>query len=208
MKRPFMTLLISTIGALALIGGVSTSASASTLIPSATKAPATQACWDDAATGQSACADSQPALALKLLNDYNVVLEGEVPSALKAPAAALSARAAARTTALTSNYLMATWYDGDAYTGDSWAHTTSATSNPCPSPGSYTYGDIPNLVTFIPLSGGWSDRISSYQGYNHCSLRLWLDVNFSGSSYGPVKYAPNLGAFNNQASSLDVQYVK
>jgi hypothetical protein len=162
-------------------------------------------CWINTSTGESACADSDESLAVKMLSDFGVVIEGEAPSSLKVEeplVRSLVARGAQPRAA----YLMARWYDGANYSGASWAHTTDATSTPCATPGSYTYGKVSNLSN-LSFFDNWNDRISSYQGYNHCSLRLYVNAGFGGSTHGPVKNAPNLGAFDNLASSLDVRYV-
>ena len=57
----------------------------------------------------------------------------------------------------------------------------------------YSVGSMPS---------GWNDRVSSFQGYNGCQVKLWQNGGFGGASYGPVSYAYTVGPLDNQASSI------
>jgi hypothetical protein len=57
----------------------------------------------------------------------------------------------------------------------------------------YTLGSVPS---------GWNDRVSSFQGYNNCQVKIWKDGNATGASLGPLTYANYLGAMDNQTSSI------
>jgi hypothetical protein len=52
------------------------------------------------------------------------------------------------------------------------------------------------------VPSGWNDRVSSFQGYNNCQIKLWTNGNMSGTSWGPASYADTVGALNNQSSSM------
>jgi len=60
--------------------------------------------------------------------------------------------------------------------------------------------DIDFSVSTMP--SGWNDRVSSFQGYNSCQIKLWQNGAFSGSTFGPITYAYSVGALDNQASSI------
>jgi hypothetical protein len=61
-------------------------------------------------------------------------------------------------------------------------------------------GDIDWEVGVMPP--GWNDRISSFQGFSACDVRLWQNGGFAGGSYGPASAANALGAMDNQTSSM------
>jgi hypothetical protein len=63
-----------------------------------------------------------------------------------------------------------------------------------------TAPDVDWQVGVMPT--GWNDRISSFQGFSECDVRLWQNGGFSGASYGPATSANSLGAMDNQTSSL------
>lgn len=145
---------------------------------------------------------------MSIFEQFGVVIEGDAPAALKLTTSqrtALENKAAAPAAAQAAT-LLGQWYDGQNYTGSAWVHTTTATTNPCPSPQDYLYGDVTNLE-INSVFDGWGNRIRSFQGYNHCGFQLFTGVNFGGSSYGPALNAPTLGAFDQVANSLRMRYV-
>ena len=53
------------------------------------------------------------------------------------------------------------------------------------------------------VPSGWNDRVSSFQGYNNCSVRLWRNGGAEGQRpWGPPSSADTLGTMDNQASSM------
>jgi hypothetical protein len=142
-------------------------------------------------------------LAVKILDEFNTVIEGHAPASLKLSE---SERASISTAAPLASYLLGKWFSEPNYTGASWAHTTTATSSPCAIPQDYLYGQVDNLG-LISLIDHWDNRLSSFRGYNHCGFQLFSGNNLTGSSYGPPLNAPDLGAFDNLANSLRMRYV-
>lgn len=63
-----------------------------------------------------------------------------------------------------------------------------------------TSPDLDFTLGTVPF--GWNDRVSSFQGYNNCSVKVWQNGHASGASYGPATYANSLGSMDNQTSSL------
>lgn len=198
-----------------LSGGVAVVATTLLLLTGAASASAdesvnatdesTQVCWGDVATGNTACAATDEELAVKIYEEFNTVIVGDAPASLKLPDSQRTAADEA-TAAPLASYLLGKWYADANYSGAAWVHTTTATSTPCAIPQDYLYGQVDNLA-LISLIDPWNNRISSFQGYNHCGFQLWSGNNITGSSYGPVLNAPNLGAFDNQANSLRMRYV-
>jgi hypothetical protein len=60
--------------------------------------------------------------------------------------------------------------------------------------------DIDFWLSSVP--SGWNDRVSSFQGFNSCQIKLWQNGGFSGATFGPVTYAYSVGALDNAASSI------
>jgi len=52
------------------------------------------------------------------------------------------------------------------------------------------------------MPSGWNDRVSSFQGFNHCAVKLWQNGGLTGSAYGPIYSANGVGGLDNQASSV------
>lgn len=52
------------------------------------------------------------------------------------------------------------------------------------------------------LPTAWNDRISSFEGYNSCEVKLYEDGNLTGATYGPVASTNYVGdTLNDEASS-------
>lgn len=102
--------------------------------------------------------------------------------------------ASARPAESTSTTLLARMYDApNRSVADGYLDVFAA--GPCDAS-----GDIDWEVGVMPT--GWNDRISSFQGFNQCDVRLWQNGGFSGGWFGPASSANSLGAMDNQASSM------
>ncbi len=96
--------------------------------------------------------------------------------------------------ALTTSVLLGRFYDDpNRDPSNGYFNVTAATGCDGNPDLDYTLGVMPS---------GWNDRVSSFQGYNSCSIKLWQDGHASGTSWGPATYADSLGSMNNQASSI------
>lgn len=52
--------------------------------------------------------------------------------------------------------------------------------------------------------GTWANRISSFQGYNSCSIRLWTGVGYTGTSLSYRTTSANVGTtLNNNSESVE-----
>lgn len=164
-------------------------------------------CWFDLVTDQSACASTKEELAQKVFDEFGLFFEvvgGEdLPAELEVAGADAQENSLSRGGfVVQATYILGTYYTDPNYTGSSRTVTANLSTTPCRAPGSYTYGSLSQLPYF-----SWNDNIESYQGYGNCSFRFYADGGFMGSTYGPVKYAPSMGSFANQASSFDTRYV-
>ncbi len=92
-----------------------------------------------------------------------------------------------------SSFALVVVYDGTNFTGASNGYFTTD--------GSICSGQIYGYSSL----GSWNDRIESLETFNGCAATLYLNINYGGSSFGPVGAANTLGSFNNQASSMRVQ---
>jgi len=194
---------------LALLAAGGLPANAAT--PAPEPAPAPQAfCWHEQVTEREACADTAQQLADTVLLTYGVRILGPatepkagasfVPSASAIAASGQAAGKAGKAPAgVAASYLIGALYTDAGYGGSLKVLATGQTSNPCSSPGSYTYG-------YGNLTLGWNDAVSSFEGYGHCGFRLFYDANYGGSVYGPYFAKSTLGPFNNQASSYEAQW--
>lgn len=90
--------------------------------------------------------------------------------------------------------ILGRFYDDIDRDGTDGFTTVSAASGCDTSPDlDFTLGTMPS---------GWNDRISSFQGFNNCSVRLWKNGGATGTYWGPATYADTLSTMDNQASSL------
>lgn len=168
-------------------------------------------CWHEQVTEVEACASSAQALADTVLLEYGIQILAPVsdpeaaaeyvPSdAAIAEAASNNAQARGGVSPL-ATYVIGAFYAETNLGGESLVVTTGKTSNPCSTPGSYTYG-------YGNFAARWNDRVSSFEGFGHCGFRLFADANYGGSVYGPYFSKYTLGAFNNLASSYEAQKVR
>jgi hypothetical protein len=202
------SIALTTIGitTLVLFGSLPANAvETSESVPPAAVVDPNQNCWLNVVTEEEACAESQEALATLLLEEYNLTIEGEdVPAELQASTSDL-ARGAITPQA---TYILGIIYDNANYSTAAGSYTlTTTVSNPCNQAGNYTYGNVPSLGALGGIGSNWNDRISSLQGYGHCGFKLYADNNYAGSTYAARAAAPTMGAFQNQASSLDTRKV-
>ncbi len=90
--------------------------------------------------------------------------------------------------------LLGRFYDyTDRDPAGGYFNVTAATACDTSADLDFTLGSVPS---------GWNDRISSFQGYNNCSVKLWKNGGASGTAWGPAAYADSLSTMDNQASSL------
>lgn len=82
--------------------------------------------------------------------------------------------------------------DANRDSADGYFNVTAASGCDTSPDLDFTLGTVPS---------GWNDRVSSFQGYNNCTIKIWKDGNASGTSWGPASYADSLGTMNNQMSS-------
>lgn len=85
-----------------------------------------------------------------------------------------------------SNVRIAILYD-NANMDDSAGSTTIYSSTSCTA----TISDIDFSVSNL---GSWNNRVSSFQAYSGCTVRLWSNTSFSGSAY------PNSSGFSVSSS--------
>ena len=83
--------------------------------------------------------------------------------------------------------------DTDLDSGGGYFTVTAAA--PCD-----TNADVDFTLGTVP--SGWNDRVSSFQGFNNCSVRLWKNGGATGASWGPATVADTVGSLDNQASSM------
>jgi hypothetical protein len=98
-------------------------------------------------------------------------------------------------TATSSQYVLAVFYD-DPNKNPADGTLAIFASGPCD-----TDSDVDWSVSVMPT--GWNDRISSFDGYNHCEVKFWQNSPFApGATYGPVASAYSLGSMGDEVSSM------
>ncbi|GAA1821165.1 hypothetical protein [Agromyces neolithicus] len=85
-------------------------------------------------------------------------------------------------------YVLARFYDDASYGG---SHFDVAATSACN--GSFVWSNV--------IGSSWWGRVSSFQGFSGCVVRIWETTSYSGSNYGYVANAPGLGAMNDKAKS-------
>jgi hypothetical protein len=149
---------------------------------------ASQSCWENVDTGETGCFDSA------LDEQQQIELATGRPLVAQETGTAGAARSFTSPSATAAvDYLLVTGWDGINKTGDTKSYFTSNVSV-CNGFG-YSFQ---NLLTF-------NDRFESIQSFNGCVTTLYDAVDFDGPSTSPIATSNNLGAFNNRASSLDVE---
>lgn len=92
-----------------------------------------------------------------------------------------------------ATYILAVFYEHASYGGASYNITTSNSSR-CS--GFHYYGSS--------MPSGWNDRISSFDAYGTCRVKLWANTGYGGATYGPSAGASSLGSMNDEASSYQI----
>jgi hypothetical protein len=87
-------------------------------------------------------------------------------------------------------YTLARLYADANYGGSSYLFTRSTACN------GVTLSSVPDLGVF-----GLSDAVSSFLTYSTCTVRLYVDVNYGGSTYGYTTTQSSLPTFNDVATS-------
>lgn len=96
---------------------------------------------------------------------------------------------------MAASYLLATLYTGANYAGSSLGLKDST---PCD-----TNSDVDHSVASLPA--GFADEISSFKGTNNCQVKLFQNINYTGSTVGPAASMSYVGdAMNDQASSVQL----
>jgi hypothetical protein len=87
-------------------------------------------------------------------------------------------------------YSLARLYADANYGGSSYLFTRSTACN------GVTLSSVPDLGVF-----GLNDAVSSFLTYSTCTVRLYVDVNYGGSTYGYTTTQSSLPTFNDVATS-------
>lgn len=85
-------------------------------------------------------------------------------------------------------FVLARFYDDASYGGSSFDVAGTGACN-----GSFVWSNA--------IGSSWWGRVSSFQGYSGCVVRVWETTSYSGSNYGYVANATGLGAMNDKAKS-------
>lgn len=187
-----------TIGAVAVRGGLSILLVAALVgVASPATADTTPepvgACYVDVVTGASGCYESQSELAAALSRQGTQLVVGQPTSSDAVSKKGLPvAPQWDSAIAPRASYLLANVYENTTSGGASLAFT-SPYSSLC---ASYSY-------TTNVMPAGWDNRVSSFQGYGGCKVKIYEAPNLGvGATYGPIPYAATVGAMNDQTSSL------
>jgi hypothetical protein len=168
------------------------------------------ACWQQADSTRSVCAETFEALGAAVFDKYGLVVAGE-PAGINADQAELAAsshreslqaaRAGIRVNQKTT-WLMGTVYMDRNYSGGNSLTTTAPpdlTTDPC--------------LRGADLNFGWvhfywgqirNDNAESVATASKCKVRMWAD-DFSGTTTGWVGSRPDLLGFRNEASSWEYE---
>lgn len=93
--------------------------------------------------------------------------------------------------AATTTYVLARLYEDANRTGAYYSFTGSA---PCD-----TSTDVDFEVANIGST--WNDRVTSFQGYQNCQIRVYENASFGGLSYGAYTFTDNVGASMNDLTT-------
>ena len=94
---------------------------------------------------------------------------------------------------LATQYLLGRFYDQAGRTGP---YLDIFASGPCD-----TNADLDWAVSNIGTA--WNDRVSSFQGYSQCEIRVYENDSFSGASFGPSAGVDYVGdAMNDRTTSM------
>ena len=102
---------------------------------------------------------------------------------------------AARSSTLSSSYLLGRFFD-NANFNTSAGYIDFFGGAPCDG------GLSPRDFGWSPM-GGWANRISSFQGYSACFIRIWSSPGYTGSSLSYRPSEDNVGSMNDQTDSVE-----
>ncbi len=104
-----------------------------------------------------------------------------------------AARHRAAVASLAPTYLLARLFDDANRTG---VYYEVVASGPCD-----TNADLDWEVANI--GSAWNDRVSSFQGYSSCQVRVYENASYGGASYGTYTSTDNVGeAMNDRTTSM------
>lgn len=96
-------------------------------------------------------------------------------------------------TAYATQYLLGRFFDSSGRTG---AFLDIFAAGPCD-----TSADLDYSLSYI--GAAWNDRVSSFQGYSACEIRVYENESFGGASLGPLAFTDYVGdAMNDRTSSM------
>ena len=96
-------------------------------------------------------------------------------------------------TTFATQYLLGRFFDTNGRTG---AFLDIFAAGPCD-----TNADLDWSVSNIGTA--WNDRVSSFQGYSACEIRVYENDNFGGASLGPLAFTDYVGdAMNDLKTSM------
>jgi hypothetical protein len=181
-------------GLLGISGLVAVAAMGLVGIAPASAAPvaAKQSCAVFLDTGQTVCvkagADLDQAAADQTGRTL-VISKGSSVSTLAKPVGATNSRALV---VPLSSFLQGRFYDDQNY-GGSYLETFGAGS--CTS-------SLPQWEEG-PIPSSWYGRISSFQGYSNCKIRIWENTNYTGATLGNYSSKAYVGdAMNDRTKSV------
>lgn len=148
------------------------------------------ACGVNLVTGDTACRSSDADLAAWAQTDMNSAAPS-APAAGKAGPAGTSAPA--------TSYLIGKIWQDQNKSGSSYEFFVSGPCNGNHSDVDWELGVLNDI--------GWNNKISSFQGYSNCYIKLYENINYNtaaaGSTYGPYSSSNYVGnAMNDQSSSI------
>lgn len=153
--------------------------------------PAGDACWVDPRTDAYECFASEAEFEAALAAEGIALVQPPIDAGPLAARAATEVVGAELTAAAAAYYILARFWDGSGYSGASFTHASGASS--C---ASYSIS--------LNMPGDWNDRVSSFQGYSGCRVRLAEHTWQGGALFGPYPGASSIGSMNDRASSFRV----
>jgi hypothetical protein len=162
-----------------------------TVVAVGTMAPARAATADDPAqacgvvadTGATACFATSAELESWVESETGTSSVSAVPDDQEAPAARVSA-------ASDSSFLLAIFYQDANYGGASWSVFATGACNKNKSTWEWEYQFTSH-----------NDWASSFQGFSNCQVEIFDNIDFTGTTLGPVAQSANVGAMNDRTSA-------
>jgi hypothetical protein len=126
-----------------------------------------------------------------------VATAADLPAARGEAAAPAGADASARSSAARAVFIIGKLYDNSDL-NDGRSHLEMTSGGQCTS-------SRTNIDFFSANLGAWSNRISSFQAFANCAIKIYDGVNYGGSAFPGSGYALqslNVGAMNDAAESI------